>query len=118
MLIAAGVVQVLLIAAFAMSGVAKFIGGREAIEGFQKMRYPQWFRKVTGIVEVVGAAGMIIGFWIPQAAIAAGAWMAATMLGALYTDFVRTWTPRRGAFAAVLLALAVATIALRALSAA
>jgi len=40
--------------------------------------------------------------------------MAATMLGAVYTDFVRTWTPRRGAFAAVLLALAVATIVLRA----
>lgn len=107
------VIQVLLIAAFGMSGVGKLVGGRTAAEGFRKMRYPQWFRVLTGLVELIGAAGMVAAFWVPQAAIAAAAWMAATMVGAVYTDFVRTWNPRRGAFAAVLLALAVATIVLR-----
>lgn len=110
---ALSVVQILLIAAFAMSGIGKLFGGRTAVEGFRAMRYPEWFRVVTGLVEIVGAGGMVVAFWVPQAAIAAGAWMAATMLGALYTDLIRIWVPRRAAFAAVLLALAIATIALR-----
>lgn len=107
------VIQVLLIAAFGMSGVGKLAGGRTAVEGFRKMRYPQWFRVLTGVVELVGAAGMAAAFWVPEAAVPAAAWMAATMVGGMYTDFVRTWTPLRGAFAMVLLALAVATIVLR-----
>ena len=55
--------QGLLAAAFLMAGLGKVMGSQMHIEGFTKWRLPQWFRIVTGLVEVVAAALLIIGYW-------------------------------------------------------
>lgn len=55
--------QGLLAAAFLMAGLGKVMGSQMHKEGFTKWRLPQWFRIVTGLVEVVAAALLIIGYW-------------------------------------------------------
>ena len=82
-------VQGLLALAFLMSGGSKLVGARMQVENFERWHYPQWFRPVVGTVEVLGAAGMVLGFWAPPAAFAAALWMGATMVGAVYTHLVR-----------------------------
>jgi putative oxidoreductase len=57
------VLQSLLALAFLMAGLGKITGSKMHVEGFNHWGLPQWFRVVTGIVEFVGAAALIIGFW-------------------------------------------------------
>lgn len=112
--IAAIVLQSLLALVFLMSGSTKLIGQKMQVDNFSNIyRYPQWFRLVTGAVEVSGAAGMVVGIWVSQAAIAAGFWLAATMIGALYTDLFRRRSAAYAIAPAVLFAMAVAVAALR-----
>ncbi|MFE6074218.1 DoxX family protein [Paenibacillus sp. NPDC057886] len=55
--------QTLLILMFLMASSGKLRGAKTPIEEFEKLRLPQWFRVVTGIVELVSAAALIIGYW-------------------------------------------------------
>ncbi|MDO8715852.1 MAG: DoxX family protein [Dehalococcoidales bacterium] len=102
------VLQVLLGVVFIFSGVSNILGTKMMVDNFNRYRYPQWFRLVTGAVAVVGAVGMVIGIWIEEVAIGAGLWLSAMMIGAIYTDLFRG---RQGASRAippaVLLAMAV-----------
>lgn len=66
------VLQSLLALAFLMAGLGKITGSKMHVEGFKKWGLPQWFRVVTGFVELVGAAALIVGFW-EQSWTAAGA---------------------------------------------
>ena len=106
MAIAAIVIQSLLALAFLMSGATKVMGAKMQMENFEKWRYPQWFRVVTGLVEVVGATGLIIGIWFPIVAVAAAILLVATMIGAVYTDLFRGDRPK-AAVPAILLSMAV-----------
>ena len=106
MAIAAIVIQSLLALAFLMSGATKVMGAKMQVENFEKWRYPQWFRVVTGLVEVVGATGLIIGIWFPIVAVAAAILLVATMIGAVYTDLFRGDRPKAVA-PAILLSMAV-----------
>ncbi|SEB99248.1 DoxX family protein [Paenibacillus sp. GP183] len=63
MAILAIVLQSLLALMFLMAGVGKLSGSKMHVENFKKWGYPQWFRVVTGIVEFVGAAALIVGYW-------------------------------------------------------
>ncbi|MDP2953986.1 MAG: DoxX family protein [Chloroflexota bacterium] len=82
-------VQGLLALAFLMSGGSKVAGAKMHVENFDRWRYPQAFRPVVGAVEVLGAAGMVVGIWAPLVAFAAAVWLAPTMVGAVYTHLVR-----------------------------
>jgi putative oxidoreductase len=82
--IAAIVLQILLALMFLMAGFSKFKDKRQ-VEAFEHYGYPQWFRIVTGIVELVGAIGMIVGIWYPMVAHLAGVWLGITMLVAVIT---------------------------------
>lgn len=115
MIIAAIVLQSLLALVFLMSGGIKLLGVQMQVDNFKRYGYPQWFRLVTGAVEMTGAVGMIVGVWVDQVAIAAGFWLTATMIGAVYTDLFRRGSapPSRAAAPAVLLALAVAVAVLQ-----
>ncbi len=115
MVVVAIVLQGLLALAFLMAGSTKLLGIPMQVDSFKRYGYPQWFRLVTGAVEVTGAAGMVVGVWVAEIAIAAGFWLAATMVGAVYTDLFRRGgaSPSRAAAPAVLLALAVAVAVLR-----
>lgn len=111
----AAVIQALLAAVFFLSGGLKLIGVRMQIDNFNRYGYPQWFRVVTGVVELAGAAGMVAGLFADEVAIAAAVLLAVTMLGAAYTD-LRKSAPVMVAPPIVLLGLSIAVVALRASS--
>jgi uncharacterized membrane protein YphA (DoxX/SURF4 family) len=66
---------------FVAAGVFKLAGAQEAIDNFHRWGYPDWFRIVTGVIEVVGALGLLL----PKTSWIAAAGLSATMLGAIAT---------------------------------
>jgi putative oxidoreductase len=60
------ILQSLLVLMFLMAGMGKISGSKMHVEGFKHWGYPQWFRIVTGIVELAGVATLIIGYWEPS----------------------------------------------------
>ncbi|WP_409346265.1 DoxX family protein [Paenibacillus sp. MBLB4367] len=63
---------------FLMAGAGKLAGSKMHVEGFKRWGLPQWFRQVTGLVELLGAAAMIAGFWDPSWAAAGALWLGIT----------------------------------------
>ena len=57
------VLQSLLALMFLMAGLGKIAGSKMHVEGFKHWKLPQWFRIVTGIVELVGATALVVGYW-------------------------------------------------------
>lgn len=98
------VCQVLLIPMFLMTGGSMFAGARFQIEAFNHLGLPQWFRIITAIVQYVGVAGLIIGFWFPGVAAWAGIWLGITMLVA-FLAHLRVGDPISKAAPAFVLAI-------------
>ncbi|MCF6409479.1 DoxX family protein [Pseudalkalibacillus salsuginis] len=76
------ILQSLLAAYFIFSGIAKVIGAKYWSDIFNDLKLPQWFRLVTGIVQLIGAAALVIGYWYGWAVVWAGIWLGITMLAA------------------------------------
>lgn len=73
------VIKGLLTLAFLAAGTAKLMGVEMMVQTFDKVGVGQWFRYVTGIIEV----GSAILLWVPgMQAIAAGL-LVCTMIGAV-----------------------------------
>lgn len=106
------VLQAILALVFLGAGGSKLAGAQMQVANFQRYGYPQWFRLVTGAVEVIGAAGMAAGIWVEDLAIAAAVLLAVTMVGAVYTD-ARHSPPAMVIPPLVLLVLSVAVLVLR-----
>lgn len=85
MTILAWVLQGLLALAFLMGGSGKAMGSKMHIEAFTKWRLPQWFRVVTGVVELGAAILLIVGFWNATAAIIGAAILVAVGIGGVMT---------------------------------
>jgi hypothetical protein len=86
-------------AAFFAAGLAKLAGVPFMIQVFDQIGVGQWFRIVTGLVEIVGAFALVY----PGMAAIGGVWLGFTMVCAVATHiFVLPSSP---APAAVLLAL-------------
>ena len=81
--IGAWVLQGLLAAAFLAAGGAKLFGAAMMVQIFDQIGMGQWFRIVTGLVEVAGAVALLV----PGFAALAGAWLGATMFFAVLTHF-------------------------------
>jgi uncharacterized membrane protein YphA (DoxX/SURF4 family) len=81
------VLQSLLTLYFVFSGVSKIAGAKYWVDIFKNLGLPQWFRVVTGFVQLVGAAVLIIGYWFAGAVAWAGIWLGITMLLACLTHF-------------------------------
>lgn len=79
------VLQVLLIAMFLMAGIGKIVGKKMHKDNFDKWRFPQWFRVVTGLIELVGAILLIIGFWNSTSGIAGALLLGVTAIGGILT---------------------------------
>lgn len=99
--------QVLLALVFLAAGGAKLAGVPMMVQVYDLIGIGQWFRIVTGLVEVAGAVALLI----PGYAVFAAIWLACTMLGAILAHLVVLPTP--AAPAAVLLALALTLAWLR-----
>ena len=76
--------RVLLTAAFVMAGGAKLAGAEMMVQTFDAVGLGQWFRYVTGIIEVGGA----IALWIPAYRLIGAALLAVTMVGAVLAHVV------------------------------
>ncbi|MBO7746282.1 DoxX family protein [Paenibacillus sp. MWE-103] len=63
MAIMAIVIEILLALAFLGSGLSKAAGAKMQVESFNKLGLPQWFRVVTGLLQLVAVAGLVVGFW-------------------------------------------------------
>ncbi len=53
------------------------------VNNFTRLQLPQWFRVVTGTVQLIGAAGLAVGYFYSHWAMIAGLWLAVTMAGAI-----------------------------------
>jgi putative oxidoreductase len=81
--IVAIVLEILLGLMFLMAGVMKLTGAKMHVDNFSRMKLPQWFRVITGLVELVGAVAILIGIWVHSWAAWAGVLLALTMVGAI-----------------------------------
>jgi len=57
------VLQSLLALVFLMAGLTKVAGNKMHVDHFTKWGLPQWFRIVTGVIEIISAAALVVGFW-------------------------------------------------------
>jgi putative oxidoreductase len=73
--------QGLVAAAFLAAGSAKLAGIPFMVDLFQQIGLGQWFRVVTGAVEVAGAVALLI----PGLASVGALWLGGTMVGAVAT---------------------------------
>jgi putative oxidoreductase len=74
-------VRLLLALAFGAAGAAKLAGAAPMVHVFELIGIGQWFRYVTGIVEVTGAILMLV----PRTGLLAGLLLSATMAFAVMT---------------------------------
>jgi putative oxidoreductase len=81
--IVAIILEILLGLVFLMAGTTKILGVKMQVDSFKGLGLPQWFRVVTGLVQYVGVAAIVIGFWEPSWAAWAGIWLGFTMLCAV-----------------------------------
>ena len=79
--IGAWTLQGILAAAFLAAGSAKLAGVPYMVELFNQIGIGQWFRIVTGVVEVTGAIALVF----PGLASIGAAWLASTMVFAVAT---------------------------------
>jgi putative oxidoreductase len=77
--IGAWTLQGILATAFLAAGVAKLTGAPFMVDLFAQIGVGQWFRFVTGAVEVAGAVALLV----PGLASVAGLWLGVTMIGAV-----------------------------------
>ena len=68
-------------AVFLMAGVSKLSGVPMMVQMFDAIGVGQWFRYVTGVIEVVGAVLLLV----PSAAAGGAAALAVTRVGAVIT---------------------------------
>ena len=80
-LITVWVLQVATGLAFLAAGTSKLAGAQQMVEMFDKIGAGQWFRYLTGLLEVTGA----ISLFVPRFAFYGAALLVAVMAGAVFT---------------------------------
>nr|WP_224929271.1 DoxX family protein [Bacillus safensis] len=92
----------MILAAFFFVTGSKIISGKMA-EEFKRFGLPAFFNVLTGAFELIGAAGMLIGIWMPKIAILSGLLLGGTMLAAALTLIVLAKDPFKKAIPALVL---------------
>jgi putative oxidoreductase len=88
--------------AFFAAGAAKLAGTAYMVQLFDQIGFGQWFRYLTGAVEITGALALIY----PGLASIGGLWLGGTMVGALMTHlFILHTSPAAAIVLGVLNAL-------------
>ncbi|MFC4775530.1 DoxX family protein [Paenibacillus sp. GCM10023252] len=106
------VLQVLLGLMFLLSAFGKLSGQKAQVDSFNHLGLPQWFRILTGSMQLIGAAGMIVGIWYADIAAIAGLWIGVIMLGAVISH-LRAKDPIKAAIPGIVLfVLALAVVIL------
>ena len=76
--------RILLALAFGAAGAAKLAGAPQMVQVFEAIGFGQWFRYVTGVVEVGGAVLLLV----PATGFIGGLLMTVTMAFAIATHLV------------------------------
>ncbi|CAH1206444.1 hypothetical protein PAECIP111893_02557 [Paenibacillus plantiphilus] len=106
------VLQSWLLFSMAFFGGSKIAGAQHQVELFDSIKLPQWFRVITGYVQIVGCIGLIIGYWYPGIAAWTGIGIGIMMLVACLSH-IRVQHPFGKMFPALLnLVIAVAIVLL------
>jgi uncharacterized membrane protein YphA (DoxX/SURF4 family) len=71
--------KILAALAFLAAGLAKLTGAEMMVATFEAVGVGQWFRYVTGVIEVLGA----IALFVPAVRVYCAALLAVTMIGAI-----------------------------------
>jgi putative oxidoreductase len=74
-------IRIVLALAFGAAGLAKLAGVAQMVQVFEAIGAGQWFRYVTGVIEVVGAVLLLV----PPTGFFGGLLLTATMGGAVLT---------------------------------
>ena len=83
--IGAWTLQGIIAAAFLAAGAAKLAGVPFMVDLFNQIGLAQWFRVVTGVVEIAGAVALLV----PGLASIGALWLGGTMVGAVANPSVR-----------------------------
>jgi uncharacterized membrane protein YphA (DoxX/SURF4 family) len=75
------ILQILVAAAFFMAGGSKLAGAQPMVELYTKLGMGQWFRYLTGLLEVAGAIALLI----PRFTFYGAALLTTVMVGAVLT---------------------------------
>lgn len=81
-----------LTAAFTFSAFGKLSSQQMQVDSFAHLRLPQWFRYVTGIIQMFGVILLITGFWDGIFLLAGSLLLGMVMVGAVIFH-VRTGDP-------------------------
>ncbi|NIK76987.1 putative membrane protein YphA (DoxX/SURF4 family) [Paenibacillus castaneae] len=79
------VLQSWLLFSMAFFGGSKIAGAKHQVELFDSIKLSQWFRVITGYVQIAGCIGLIIGYWYPGIAAWTGILIGIMMLIACLT---------------------------------
>ena len=99
--------QLALAYTFFRAGYAKMVSDPLMVQIFDLIGFGQWFRYVSGVVELTGAVLILL----PRVSVLGGLWLMATMFVAVLINLVVTHT--NPLFPTVLFALATIVVALR-----
>ena len=77
------ILSIVLALVFLVTGSGKVLGLAYAHRNRKALRLGPTFWRVTGLVEWAGAAGLVIGIWVPALGVAAASGLALFMIGAI-----------------------------------
>jgi putative oxidoreductase len=98
------ILQILAAGAFLSAGIPKLLGVPMMVDMFNQIGVGQWFRYVTGGIEV-GSAFLLL---LPGRALFGAILLACTMVGAILTHFLVLHTPPTGPVGLLILVIIIA----------
>lgn len=78
------IIQIVLALGFLMFGAMK-LGSKQMVDEFTRYGMPQWFRVITGLLEIAGAALLVAGIWNNSLVVYGGLLLTVIMVGAVIT---------------------------------
>jgi uncharacterized membrane protein YphA (DoxX/SURF4 family) len=115
--IATVIVGSLLALAFIAAGLPKVVKAQSALTQAEEVKIAPTSYQIIGVLELLGAAGVVLGLWISWLGVAAGAGLALMMIGAVVTHVRAGQSANKAIPAIAFAALALGYIVLRLLSA-
>lgn len=95
-------------------GGAKVTHREDQIEAFRRYGYPQWFRVLTGLLEIGAGIGLLVGLlWRPELSLVGGLLLGGITAGAVVTHLRVGDPPSKTAVPAVVFALTVGLLTYR-----
>jgi uncharacterized membrane protein YphA (DoxX/SURF4 family) len=117
MFIATIVVGSLLAVMYIAAGAPKVLKAQSALTQAEELKIAPTFYQCMGVLELLGAAGVLVGLRLSWLGVAAGSGLALLMVGAVATHLRAGQSAKQAAPAIVCAALAIGYIVVRILSA-